>query len=110
MGLCYRLKYQFLKAVLGIRDILMRMLIPGFVPLTNRSGSGFGSDTFLQNAKKIIPIFLSYNVPARTLSSVLIFGPPVSGSGSISQRSGSGSGYRRPENVWIQRVLIPNTV
>jgi hypothetical protein len=37
------------KAVRGIRDILMRMQIPGSVPLTNGSGSGSNSgfDSFL---------------------------------------------------------------
>jgi hypothetical protein len=36
--------------VLGIRDILVRIRIPGSVPLTN--GSGSGSDYFLQGCKK----------------------------------------------------------
>ncbi len=37
-------------AVLGIRDILVRIRIPGSVPLTNgsRSGSNCASDSFLQ--------------------------------------------------------------
>jgi hypothetical protein len=34
------------ETVLGIRDILVRIMIRGSVPLTN--GSGSGSDTFLQ--------------------------------------------------------------
>jgi hypothetical protein len=33
------------KPVLGIRDILVRIRIPGFVPLTNGSGSGYGSNS-----------------------------------------------------------------
>ncbi len=37
---------RFCKAVLGIRDILVRIRIPGFVLLTNESGSSSGSDTF----------------------------------------------------------------
>ncbi len=37
-----------LEPVLGIRDILMRIRIPGSVPLTNGSGPGSGSDYFLQ--------------------------------------------------------------
>ncbi len=36
------------KAVLGIRDILVRIRIPGSVPLPNGSGSNSGSDSFLQ--------------------------------------------------------------
>ncbi len=38
----------FLEPVLGIRDILMRIRIPGSVPLTNRSGSNSANDSFLQ--------------------------------------------------------------
>ncbi len=36
-----------LEPVLGIRDILMRIRIPGSVPLTNGSGCGSWSDSFL---------------------------------------------------------------
>jgi hypothetical protein len=36
-------KFFLLKSVLGIRDILVRIRIPGSVPLTVGSGSGFGS-------------------------------------------------------------------
>jgi hypothetical protein len=38
--------YLQLPAVLGIRDMLVRIRIPGFVSLTNESESG--SDSFLQ--------------------------------------------------------------
>jgi hypothetical protein len=36
-----------IKAVSVIRDILVRIRIPGCVPLTNGSGSNSGSDSFL---------------------------------------------------------------
>jgi hypothetical protein len=60
-------------AVLGIRDILVRILIRGSVPLTNGSGSDSKSrsNSFLQMQKKIIFSFFSYNLSAGTLSSVL---------------------------------------
>jgi hypothetical protein len=40
-------KIPLIQAVLGIRDILVRNP-PGSAPLTNGSGSNFGSDSFLQ--------------------------------------------------------------
>ncbi len=47
------------KAVLGIRDILVRIRIHGSVPLTNgsRSNSGSGSDQWLKNLIYLLKIF-----------------------------------------------------
>jgi hypothetical protein len=68
------IEYDTFTAVLGIRDILVRIRIPGSVPLTNESGS----DSFLfgdfKDAKKNISFHIfSYNLvlPTGTLSSVL---------------------------------------
>ncbi len=48
------------KAVLGIRDILVRIRIPGSVPLTNGSGSNSGSGSFLHWFWGCQKIFVSY--------------------------------------------------
>jgi hypothetical protein len=50
--------FACLKAVLGIREILVRIRICGSVPLTNGSGSNSGSDLFLQRLKKIFHFFI----------------------------------------------------
>ncbi len=55
---------QMLTAVLGIRNILVRIRIPGSVPLTN------GSDSSLVTLGCKKNIF-SCNLPTGTLSSVL---------------------------------------
>ncbi len=66
-------------AVLGIRDILVRIRIRRPIPLTNGSVSlsNSGSDSFLQwlkDAKKIIFfIFFSYNLPTGTFSLKKLF-------------------------------------
>ncbi len=56
------------KPVLGIRNILVRIRIPGSVPLTNRSGSNSGSDSslILRMQKNISFYFFSYNLPTGT--------------------------------------------
>jgi hypothetical protein len=52
---CILLKSLY-RTVLGIRDILVRIRIPGSVPLTNGSGSGFGSSSRWREAQKhVVP-------------------------------------------------------
>ncbi len=66
-----RLQIYSVQAVLGICDILVRIQIRGFVPLTD--GYGYGSDSSLQRlqgCKKNCFHIFSYNLSAGTLSSV----------------------------------------
>jgi hypothetical protein len=72
-----RIRFYVSYPVLGIRDILVLIRIPGSVPLTNgsRSGSGSnsGSDSFLsdfEDAKVFFLHIFSYNLSAGTISSV----------------------------------------
>ncbi len=62
-------------AVLGIRDILVRIWIRGSVPLTNGSGSNSGPDSFLcdfKNAKQKF-LFFSFNLNGGTFSLKMYF-------------------------------------
>ncbi len=118
-----------LKEVVGLRDILVRIRVPGSVPLTNGSGSKFGSNSgsdsgsffqWLQGCKKyfFFPYLFLINFLAGTLSAVLKLNflhyfsllntfnekRQGSGAGSIPLANGSKSG--RPKNM---RIRIPTT-
>jgi hypothetical protein len=136
--------------VLRIHDILgwIRIRIPGSMPLTNGSGSGFGSGSWVR-----ILLFssLTFKVPAKNKFFNTIFSSYYflrlhfhhfskiksqkesqnsrnqgfsyyfcmmikgsgsrAGSGSESIPLTSGSGSRRPKNMWIRwiRIRIRNT-
>ncbi len=110
--------------VLGIRSILvrilvrirMRILILGSVPLTNRywCGSGMhknipyesGSETLVKSHKAVT----KYKQSRFFLVFLLDDGGSAAGSRSILVTNGSGCGSRRPKNIRILRIRIPNTV
>ncbi len=95
------------KAVLRIHDILVwiRIRIRGYMPLTNGSGSGFGSGPWIGSCffrhwptKCQQKRFFSY-----------YFCMMTEGIGSIPLTHGFGSGSRRHKNIRIRRIRIRNT-
>jgi hypothetical protein len=124
--------------VFRIHDILEWIRIRGSMPLINGSGSGswirillFSSLTFKMPTKKnfSLNIFSAYYFVKAHLHNFLTIKSQIesqnsrnqgfsyyfcmmtegSGSGSIPLTDGSGSGTRRPKNMWIRWIRIRNT-
>jgi hypothetical protein len=113
------------QAVLGTRDLLVRIRIPGSVPLTNGSGSGSGSTPdptyFFIDFKDVknkffFILFLiicqqAHHIQSQSAQHIYA---KREGSGSVPLTNGSGSG--RSKNMKIMRIRIwfriqiPNTV
>ncbi len=97
------------KALLWIRDILVRIRILGSVTMSNESGCGSERPnnirmrirTMLKSHKEVTQNNRNQGF------SFLYFCLMMEGSGSVLVTNGSGSG--RPRNIWILGIRIHNT-